>query len=236
MARAAASPRSSQPAPDQGVGDRREKLFGGGLVDQQGFGRAAGPTHPPQLGVDDDVDGLLHVGGRVDEDVVETFQVAQHRGAGFGLDAGDQALAAAWDDQVDGLVQAREEGADGGAVGGLDDLDGGGGKASGLQTAFYRSVKRQVGVDALRPAAQDHRIARAHAQRRGVGGHVRAAFIDHGDDADRGADAADVQAIGPGPAGGGDADRIGDGGHGLDPGGDLFQPRLVQGQAIQHRT
>ena len=38
---------------------------------------------------------------------------------------------------------------------------------------------------ALRPAAQDHRIARFQAERRGVGGDIRPALVDHADDADR---------------------------------------------------
>jgi len=236
--RAAASPRSSQPAAisASAIGGRSfsaaaETL----LVDQQGLGRAA-DRHPPQLGVDDDVDGLLGIGGGVDEDVVQAFEVAQHRGAGLGLDAGDQALAAARDDQVDRAVQALEDHADGGAIGRLHRLHRAGGQAGGHQAALDRRVDREVRGDALRAAAQDHRVARAHAQRRGVGGHVRTALVDHGDHADRRTHPADVEAVGPGPARGGHAQRVGDLGDGLDPGGDAFQARFVQGQAVEHRA
>ena len=61
--------------------------------------------------------------------VVQAFQVAEHGRLRLGLDAGDQALAAARDDDVDGAVQSGQHQADSLAVGGVDQLDRIGGQA-----------------------------------------------------------------------------------------------------------
>ena len=53
---------------------------------------------------------------------------------------------------------------------------------------------------ALRAAAQDRGIAGLEAQRAGIGGHVRPAFVDDADDAERHAHALDGHAVGPRPA------------------------------------
>jgi hypothetical protein len=234
MAREGPSPRSSQPALIRASAIGGSRACGARPVDQQGLGRAA-HRHAAHLGVQHDVDGLLRIGGRVDEHVVQALQVAQHRHPGLGLDPRHQALAAPGDDQVDRAVQARQDRAHGVAVGRADHLHGVGRDPRRLQPLGDGRVDGEVGLDALGPAAQDHRIARAHAQRGGVGGDVGPALEDHGDHADRRAHPGDVQAVGTGPAGGLHAQRIGDGGHGLDAGGHAFQALGVQHQPLDHR-
>ena len=64
-----------------------------------------------------------------------------------------------------------------------------------------RRVDRLGAVRAVRPAAQDDRVARLQAQRRGVRADIRPAFVDHADHADRGRDALDAQPVRPGPVG-----------------------------------
>ena len=88
---------------------------------------------------------------------------------------------------------------------------------------------------AVRAAAQDHRVAGLQAQGGGVGADVGAAFVDHADHADRGGDALDAQAVRAGPVGQGAVQRVRQRGdffqaasHGLDAG-------LGQGQAVDER-
>src|SRR5690606_32943546 len=78
---------------DQVSGDAGQQAFGGGAVHQQGFGRAT-DRDAAHLGVDDDATGDVEIGGGVQIGVAQAFEVAEHRGLGFGLNAGDQALAA----------------------------------------------------------------------------------------------------------------------------------------------
>ena len=104
----ASSPRTSQPASisisTSGFSVRRRA----GAIDQQGFGRAAdaGTAH---LGVQHDRLRHVEIGGAIDIDVVDAFQMREHRHARFGLDARDQALAAARHDHVDAAVQAAQQ-------------------------------------------------------------------------------------------------------------------------------
>ena len=157
--------------------------------------------------------------------------MAQHRHAGLGLDAGDEAFSAARDQQVDGAVQPGQQGADGGPVGGGHQLDGVGGQAGRGQALDHGRMDRQGAGETIGAAAQEGDIARAQTEGGGVGGDVGTALIDDGQHAQRGADAGEVEAVGPGPARGLDPERIGEGGdlvdrlgHGGDPGGGQGQP------------
>src|SRR5690606_37209001 len=134
----------------------------------------------------------------------------------LGLNSRDQTLAAARDDQVDGAVEARQDGADGLAIRHGDQLDGVGGQARFGYGAGDDDGDGARGVQTVRTAAQDRRIAGPDAQGGGVGGDVRAGLIDDGQNADGGADARDVLAVGGGPAGHFGPDGIGLGGDGFD--------------------
>ena len=61
----------------------------------------------------------------MNKDVADAFKVREYRHARFGLNARDQAFAAARHDDVDISVETRQHQSDGCAVAGGDKLDGG---------------------------------------------------------------------------------------------------------------
>ena len=180
----------------------------GGAVDQQRLGRAAdaGAAH---LRVQHDLLRHREVGGLVDIDVHDAFEMREHRHARLGLHTGDQALAAARHDHVDIAVEPGEHQADGGAVARRHQLYGVLGKIGGAQAFGQRRMDRSRGAEAFRAAAQDHGIAGLEAEHRCVRRHVRAAFVDHADHAERHAHALDDHAVRPRPAFHHGADWIG---------------------------
>ena len=201
-----------------------------GAVDQQRLGRAAnaGAAH---LGIGDDGLGHVEISRFVDIDVADAFEMGEDRHAGFRLHTPDKALAAAGNDDVEIALQACQHFADGGAVGDGYALDGILGQVGLLQARLQAGVDGTGGMDGVRAAAQDHGIARLEAERTGIGRHIRAAFIDHADDAERRAHTFDVQAVRAVPFGNDFADRIlqvSDGadaiGHGGNAGGIKLQP------------
>src|SRR5690606_8183816 len=111
-------------------------------------------------------------------------------------------------------------------------LDGVGGQARFGHGAGDDGGDGARGVQTVRAAAQDRRIAGPDAQGGGVGGDVGAALIDDGQNADGGADAGDVQAVGRGPAGHFGPDGIGLGGGGFDREGHALDAGGGQGQAV----
>src|SRR5690606_4948750 len=106
---------AAHPAPRllQRLDQRLEEAVGDPRVYEQRLGRAAnaGPAH---LGVDHHRLRHLEVGLAVDIDVVDALEMGKDRNPRLHLDAGDEALAAARDDDVDGPVEAGEHQADGG--------------------------------------------------------------------------------------------------------------------------
>ncbi len=83
--------------------------------------------------------------------------------------------------------------------------------------------------------AQQRRIAGPHTKGGGIGGYIRAAFIDDPDQPDRHTHAAQFEAVGAfGPI---DhlADRVGQIRHRFYAGGNAFEPRLIEPKAVEHR-
>ena len=80
----------------------------------------------------------------MDEDVVQAFQMAQHRNASLVADPRHQALAAPGNDQVDGALEAGQHEAHGVPVGCAHHLDAGLRKAGLGQARGDRGVDRQV--------------------------------------------------------------------------------------------
>jgi hypothetical protein len=97
---------------DQRVDDGKRR--GIGAVDQDRFGRAAdaGAAH---LGVDRKIDCPGRIGGAVDIEVIDPVEMREHRHARLVLNAGDQPLAAARNDDVDQTLRAEQR-ADRGAI------------------------------------------------------------------------------------------------------------------------
>ena len=85
---------------DQRFDERGQHRRRGGAVDQQRLGGAAdaGAAH---LRIDDDRDRLVEVGGAVDVDVHEAFEMGEDGHPRLALHALDQALAAARHDDVE---------------------------------------------------------------------------------------------------------------------------------------
>ena len=183
---------------DQRFGDRGDVGCDYGLIDQHAFRRTAdrGAAH---LGVDDDIDGHVEIGLRVDVDVADAFQMRENGNAGFGLDTADEALAATRHDDVDVAVKAGQHGANGVAVGDGHELD-----RLARQAGLGESLL-QTGMDSCRCAQgigarpQDRGVAGLQAQRTGVSRYVGAAFEDDADDAERRAHALYFQTVGPLP-------------------------------------
>ena len=85
-------------------------------------------------------------------------------------------------------------------------------------------------------AAQHDRVARLQRQRGRVDGHVRARLVDHGDDAERDADLAQVEPVGQPLAADDLADGVGQRGdraHGV---GDAGEPRGVEREPVHQRV
>ena len=120
----------------------------------------------------------------------------EHGHARLGLDARDQALAAARDDEVDHALR-RQHRADRGAIGGGHQLDRVGGQAGGGEPGDQRGVDRAVALPPLpiRRAGSRHCPPSTH-RARGVGGDVGAAFVDDADHADRHAHARQARPLG----------------------------------------
>ena len=106
------------------------------------------------------------------------------------------------------------------------------GQAGFAQSLHQAFMDRAAGTETVGAAAQDHGVAGFQAQHAGVGRDIGAAFENHGDDAERHADALDGHAVRALPAFGHDADGIGDVAHGHDAVGHRVDARLRQRQAI----
>jgi hypothetical protein len=195
-------------------------------VEQQGFGGAAdaGAAH---LGVDHDGAGHGRIGRLVDIDVAQAFEMGEDRHAGIGLDAGDEALAAARHDDIDrpprpvsnSPTAAR-------SLTGIIWIASPAGRR--LQALDQAGMDGAGGMERVRSAAQDDGIARFEAERAGVGRDIGTAFIDHADDAKRRAHALDPQPVGAVPGGDDIADRIGQGGNGADAGNDRIDAGIIE--------
>ena len=226
---------------DQRGQDGAEQAVGGVAVAEQALGGTA-DAGAAELGVEGDVECQAGVGAAVQVDVAVAVEVGEDGDAALRLHALDQRAAAAGDDDVDQALHAQEV-ADGGAVGGGDELDRGRRQASRLEAALEAGDDGARGVEALRAAAQDAGIAGLEAQGTGVGRHVGAALVDDADHAQRHRDPGDVEAVGARPAGELAADgvrQIGDRGETVRHRGDTLavEAQTVEqgrGQALRFR-
>ena len=86
------------------------------------------------------------------------------------------------------------------------------GQAARRQLVGQDAVQGAIRVDRLLAAAEDRRVAALDAERGGVDRDVGPALVDHEDHAQRHADLAHVQAVGPAARADDLADRVGQGG------------------------
>ena len=146
----------------------------------------------------------------------------------------DQALSPARHDHVDHSGGGQHR-ADGGAVLGGDELHGLGGHSACDQAFDHRGHDSAVRMDGLATAAQQRRITRAHAQGRGIGGDVGAAFVDDPDGADGHAHARKLEPVGPSGAVDHFPHGIGQARYRFYSCSDAFQPPLVECEPVEHR-
>ena len=106
----------------------RQEIGGDRLVDQERLGGVA-DAGALDFGVHDDLDRHIEVAARVDVDMAVSLVVFQNGHRRLGDDAADQAFAAARNRQVDQIGEG-EQLADGRAVDGRDELNGGLGQAA----------------------------------------------------------------------------------------------------------
>ena len=132
----------------------------------------------------------------------------EYRHARFRLHAGDQALAAARHDDVDGAIKPGEHLSDCGAIARRHQLDCRFRQSGLAQTLAEGSDDGAACAQAVGAAAQDRRVAGFQGERAGVCRYVRAAFIDDADDAERHAHALDGHAVRPRPGFSDSSDRV----------------------------
>ncbi len=145
------------------------------------------------LGVEADVERLLDVGLAVDVDVADAIEVLDHRDRGFRHQARDQALAATRHDDVH-VLRHGDQGADSGAVGGVDHLHAVVRQTSASQAFLDQPGQGAVAMNGFRTAAQDGGVATLDAQAGRVHRHVRTRFVNDADHAQRHAHLADLDA------------------------------------------
>ena len=203
-------------------------------MDQQALGRAANPG-PAGFGVHHDLTGLFGIRILVDIDVHDAFQMGKDRHAGLALDQSDKALTATRNDHVH-MVSHGQHLADRRSITGRDQLNSILGQTGGAQSVLQAFMDQPCRMEAFRTAPQDHRVSGLQAQCTRIRRHVRAAFIDHTDHAQRGAHAANVQARGTVPFFHYLAHRVILSGHGPQPVAHAFDPIFVQHQAVHHRV
>ncbi len=141
----------------QVVHQQRQQNRRYGLVDQQRLRRAA-YSGSPHLSVGDDPAGHFRIGRPVHVGVVQPLGVGQDRHSGLALHPLHQRLTAARDDQVK-QAGACQHCRHIGSVGIWRHLDTRLRQPGRRQPAPQRYVDGLGAVRAVRPAAQDHRIA-----------------------------------------------------------------------------
>ena len=164
--------------------------------------------------------------------MVVALQMGEHRHASLGLDAGDEARAAARHDHVEVAVEAAEHGSDGGTIAHWHERNRRLGQAGAAQPIDEAGVDQARGMEALGAAAEDRGVAGLEAERAGVRGDRRAALEDDADHAERHCDALDDQAVGPLEAGEHPIDRIGQRRDRLEPRGDPLDTSGVENEAV----
>src|SRR3989454_976188 len=210
---------------------RRQEALGDRAIHEQRLERVA-HRRALGLGVEHDGGGHLGIGVRVDEDVDDALVVLEHGHARALGDPAYELLAAARDDEVDVPV-LLEHGRHRLAIGDVDELDRLGRRAGLLERLGQHGRDEGVGLDRLAAAAEQHRIARLHAETGRVGGDVGPRLVDEGDDAEGHAHAGDLDAVGPPPRLRDGADRIGQRGDLAQAVGHLLDAGLAERESVE---
>ena len=211
--------------------DRRQKRIGHSTVDQQRLGGIA-HAYALGLGINDNVERLIKVGGFMHVDVAVARARLDHRHKRLAHAALDQACTSARNEYVDNTAELHEL-AGGLAVGGLDHRHGLAREALGLERIGQQLRNHGTRVIGQRAAAQNAGVAGADADARGVGRHVGARLVDHSDQAQRHAHTGQVHAACKHAVVEHAADGIGQLGELLQAGGHALDALGRQPQAIE---
>ena len=228
--RAAASPRTSQPAAISAL------MSGASMARRRArwtSSVSAAPQTPVRriLALTTILQRLVEVGRPVDVDVHDALEMGEDGHARLALHPLDEALAAARHDDVERPAEALEHLADRGARGERRARDRRFRQPRLLQPRDQAGVDRGGRVEAVRAAAQHHGVAAFQAERAGVRGDVRPALVDDADDAERRRHPLDDEAVRAGERREHPADRIGQRRDVLEPAGHRLDARLVRAPA-----
>ena len=185
------SPTSSTPAASSSARIAGRNSAGDVGVDEQRLGRVADPG-PVDLRVEGDPPRHLEVGVGVHVDVAVAGRRVHDRHRRDLLQRLLQPLAAARDDQVDQALRGRQL-RELLAIAGQQ-LDRRRRQAGLGQRLADERRQRRVRALGVARAAQHDRVAALQAERGAVDGHVRARLVDHGDDAERHPQLAQLEA------------------------------------------
>ena len=175
-----------------------QELGGDRVVDQQGLGGVA-DAGTVDLGVDGDRTGHFEVGFGVDVDVVVARRGVHHRHRRDILERVLQALSTPRDEQVDHALLGGEFGQLLTAAAGREH-DRVGRQAGLGQAVAHDFGQRRIGALGVARAPEQDGVAALDRQHGAVDGHVRPGLIDHGDDAERDPDLAELDAAVEGAA------------------------------------
>ncbi len=185
------------------------------------------------LGVADEGEGLLEVGGLIQEDMADADPAGNDRDAAVLAAEFMQSGAAAGDEHVDVLIHlqqlihqrtVRRENA----------LHRVLGEAGRLQRIMDSVHQRLVGADGLFAAAQNGGVAGLHQQGGGINRDIRAGFINHRDNAERRAFFMDLQPLRMGHFIKAFADRVRELRDMTDIADDAVNAGVVQQQTVAH--
>src|SRR5690606_39012990 len=127
--------------------------------------------------------------------MADAFEMREDGHSRFFLYARHQALAATGHDDIEIAAKAAQHFTHGTAIRYGHELDGGFRQVRGENAFDERLMDRLVGARGFRAAAQHGRIASFQAKRARICRHIRAAFIDDADHAERYAYTLDVKTV-----------------------------------------
>ena len=159
--------------------------------------------------------------------------MGEDRHPGLGLHPCHERLAAAWHQHVEVAAEPGQHLSDGVARPRRDERDRGLGQSGRAEPLDQAGVQRGRGMEAFRTAAQDRRIAGFEAERSRIGRDVRAALVDHADDAERRRHALDQKAVRPIETGQHAAHGIREFGDLLEAPGRGLDPLVVEGEPVE---
>ena len=187
-------------------GEHRQERGGFFLMHQQALKRVA-DAGALDFAVVGEAQGHAEIRPFIYIKVAHAHVVLEHgHGGGFAHGA-HQRFPAPGDHDVHIFVKFAERG-DGGAIRGFHDLRRILGQPGAAQRFVEEPGQREVGMDGLRAAAQDHGVSGLQAKDGGVDGDVGARLENHGDDPERDAHLADHKPVGALPLLLDDADFI----------------------------